>query len=161
MPPLDYAPINHFPRGTGAQTVQVTSVLEQTLWSKSARHRLQELSALPQNWNGYGSPVVNKDAIEHSFTLLSELGKLGMPEPNIVPVSGGGLQLEWRRSGAEIEIEIFPDRSIHFLVVDAAGEMFEGRVSNNGNVAAFTSITCWFLSENKSISDLSIYDGTY
>lgn len=156
MPPLDYGVIAHFPRGTGPQTVQVTSLLEQGLWSKAATMRLKELAAMPENWNGYGSPPVQPEAIQESFNLLTEFAKLGMPEPNIVPVSGGGIQLEWRNLGSEIEIEVFPSRSMHYLVVDSSDEMLEGEIVENGNMAEFTPLTCWFLSGKQSINDLSL-----
>lgn len=161
MPPLDYGITDHFPKGTGTQTVQVTRVMEQTMWSKVARERLKELAMLPENWNGYGSPKIHADSIEESFNLLSEFAKLGMGEPRIVPISGGGVQLEWRNSKSELEIEILPNRSVQFLLVDSFDEMFEGQIVENGNMAEFTPLTCWFLNERESIKELGIYGGTY
>lgn len=159
MPPLDYGPIAHFPKG-GPQTVQVTSLLEQSPWSKAARDRLKELSAMPLGWNGYDSPPIRSEAIRESFNLLTELAKLGMPEPIIVPVSGGGIQMEWLGPSSEIEIEVLPGGAMHYLVVDSSDKMLEGEICENGNMAEFTPLTCWYLNGKQSIDELIVYGGS-
>lgn len=163
MPPVDYPEINrrYFPFAPGTQTVQVTSLINQSLWSKAAQNRLIELGKLPDNWNGYGSPKISAEVIGECLSLLSEVAKLGMPKPAIIPVSGGGLQVEWRNAANELEIEILPDKTMHFLITDCDLEMYEGSINNNNNLAEFTPLTCWFLKEEKSILDLSVYARAY
>ncbi len=78
-----------------------------------------------------------------------------------MPVSGGGIQLEWAGPVSEIEIEVLPDRSIHYLIVDSIEETIEGRIVETGNVAELTPLTCWFLSEKKSVKDLVTHARTF
>lgn len=162
MPPLDYGPVTrHFYADVGTQTVQVTKLLNYNLWSKVAQERLKELAQLPTNWNGYGSPKISSDAIGECLTLLTDMAKLGMPMPSIIPISGGGLQIEWRNAKCELEIEIMPDKSVHYLITDSSKKMLEGSIVNNSNIAEFMPLTSWFMSEKVSISDLSVYAAAY
>ncbi len=74
MAPLDYGRIPNVFDAFGAQTVRVTSVLalEPALWSRESRHRLRQLSEMPENWNGYGSPKIHPNAVQESFALLTD-----------------------------------------------------------------------------------------
>lgn len=94
------------------------------------RHRmlakLAELSALPDNWDGYGSPGPQPAVQEAASALIGILWKAGVPTPHFAPVSGGGLQLEWQKQGRELELEILPHGEIAFLKVYESGEMQEG-----------------------------------
>lgn len=153
MPPLDMPPDVYFSGRLETQSVGVTSVFDQVSWFKSVRTRLQNLASLPENWNGYGSPQIAGEAISESLRIINELAKLGMPEPEIFPISGGGVQMEWQNQGAELEIEIMPDRSISYLLVGDNNEMFDRQIRKNENIAEFTPVTCWFLSSNCSIED--------
>ncbi len=161
MPPYDYVNSVRFPIGLGTQTVRVTPVLLEGSWAKAARERLKQLSNLPENWNGYGSPTIHTDVIEHALSLLSELAKMGMPEPKIVPVSGGGIQFEWMQPMSEVEIEILPDKSIQYLVEDSKGAMLEDQVNKNGSYVEFAPIVDWFVNKRESIDDLRSYALTY
>ncbi len=155
--PLDYAPTRNFACEVTAQWSPVSSILEDNTWKRSAQKKLEQLSKLPENWNSYGSRPVQAEAIEITANLLSDLVKLKMPEPQIFPVSGGGLQLEWKNLGRELEIEIRCDRRIEFLVVDEEGEMYEGQLPNHNSLYEVSFLTHWFNKEGKtSIDNLSM-----
>jgi len=127
---------------------------EAASWSRSARERVQELARLEENWNTYGSPRISDSAVSETLQLLTDIARLGMPEPKIVPVSGGGLQLEWANGVSEIEIEIFPDKSIQYLLLDSQGEMLDGRIHRREDAAEFAPLTAWYLREIPSIEPL-------
>lgn len=152
MAPLDLTP--DWPRRT-AQWIPVTSVMDEAAsWSRSARDRVQALARLEENWNTYGSPAISPEAVSEALKLLTDIARLGMPEPKIVPVSGGGLQMEWANGRSEIEIEIFPDKSIQYLLVDAEGKMLEGQIFRREDAAEFAPLTSWYLKEIPSIEPL-------
>lgn len=46
------------------------------------------------NWDGHGSAAVTKAAIDTACTM------------QVVPLPGGGIQIEWHAGGMDIEIEI-------------------------------------------------------
>lgn len=105
----------------------VTPISKANFWLRLAQRKISELAQLPENWDGYGSLPIQQPAIEQSADVLSILSNLDLPDPQIFPVPGGGVQLEFRQASRELEIEILPDGSIQFLIVQD-GKMREGAV---------------------------------
>jgi hypothetical protein len=87
---------------------------------------VDELANLPENWDGYGSPPIQSAVRRTAYKLVELLDNLGLPNPHFAPVSGGGLQLEWQKEKRELELEIFPNGKVSFLMVEDSGEMNEG-----------------------------------
>jgi hypothetical protein len=82
--------------------------------------RIGELMRLPDDWDTYGSPRIQQPAAQKAVQVLSAAAALEhLPTPQIVPVSGGGLQIEWTSGNRELEIEILPDSSIEYLIAEA------------------------------------------
>jgi hypothetical protein len=154
MMPLDATP-NYFPISVNTQWSSVSTFFEGRSWLRSAQEKLEELSKLPENWNSYGSRPIQSGAIETAANLLSDLIKINMPEPKIFPVSGGGIQLEWENSKCEFELEIMPDKSIEYLIVDEKGEMHEGKLPRYNKLIDVIPLTNWFIKEKNTINDIS------
>jgi len=96
---------------------------------KSSNQRLDELAALPDDWDSYGAPPLSAAAIQHARSLLITLtrqpGPLDGIEVNpahIAPLPSGGVQFEWAGSQADIEVEIDPDGKLAYLLIDRTGE---------------------------------------
>lgn len=96
---------------------------------KTVVEKIAELARLSENWDSYGSRPIQPAAIEKTIELLRELSKFDLPLPQIFPVPGGGIQLEWQNAERELEIELLSDGSVEFLIVDEEGEMREGQIS--------------------------------
>ena len=80
----------------------------ETLADRS-RMAVDELTKLDPGWDGYdGVPVLPRVA-KHALRLLEALGAHTQIVPDVVPLSNGGLQLEWYVGIHEIEVEIAPD----------------------------------------------------
>ena len=80
----------------------------QTLADRS-RAALGGLTKLDPGWDGYnGSPVLPRVA-DHALRLLEVIGAHTQIVPDVVPLSNGGVQLEWYVGVHEIEVEIGPD----------------------------------------------------
>jgi hypothetical protein len=80
----------------------------ETLADRS-RAAIDELTRLEFGWDGYdGGPVLPRVA-EHALRLLEAIGAHTQMVPDVVPLSNGGLQLEWYVGVHEIEVEIAPD----------------------------------------------------
>ena len=94
-----------------------------------AIRRMQELSRLPDDWDGYGSPRVSAPARRSAMGTLSLLRSYAIPSMRIDAVSGGGLQFEWEIGSRTLEIEFLPDGSVEYLVADG-DEMQEGPVND-------------------------------
>jgi hypothetical protein len=96
-----------------------TSTGSKPAWFVSALATVDSIAALPSNWDGYGSPPLAENVRQSAIAILKALNRSDVPEPNIVPVSGGGMQLEWFHEGRELELEILAEpRQAVYLMVD-------------------------------------------
>jgi hypothetical protein len=105
------------------QWYRVTPLSSYPPWLRTALKTLAQLAQLPENWDGYGSPAPQRIAADRASNLLTFLEWDDLPVPQIGPVPGGGIQIEWHVANRELEIEILPDGSGEFLRVD--GEAME------------------------------------
>jgi hypothetical protein len=135
---------------TGQLSVVTSLTSEISFWLQDAQKELQALKKMPENWDSYGSPEITNEASKKVADLLGELARFGMSKPNIFPVSGGGLQLEWQKNARELEIEILPDGNIEFLIVDQNGEMREGKAIG-GDVLRLTQ---WYSRNGNNVMNL-------
>lgn len=87
---------------------------------------LNKLSELGENWDGFGSPPITPVAIASARNLLQELTLDKLPTPYIGPVTGGGVQIELYTPNRELELEILPDGSIEYVIVDEEGRLQDG-----------------------------------
>ncbi len=80
-------------------------------WVEPAVTRLAELFALQPDWDSYGGLPPGLDSVNTAFGVLNEVMSEEAERPWIVPLSSGGLQLEWHRPSGDIEIAIDGDDS--------------------------------------------------
>lgn len=130
------------PRTTIPQWSRVSHVSEEALWSNRLRTKLKEFEGLPQNWDTYGSQQIQERAIEVAKALLTDLAKFSLPEPQLFPVSGGGVQVELASGGRELEIELMPNGSIQYLMVSPDGSMFEAAMPNY-DLESISGLVAW------------------
>lgn len=77
------------------------------LWFSDVVGRLEQYRSYGENWNGYGEKAITVEAVLYTVSLLVEVAMDG-PEPAVVPMSDGGIQVEWYYGETEIEIEVPP-----------------------------------------------------
>ena len=63
------------------------------------------LLALKENWDSYGAPIISKIALDAALRLRNVLAAV----PSFVPMSNGGVQIEWHSLGFDVELEIQPN----------------------------------------------------
>jgi len=63
------------------------------------------LLALKENWDTYGAPIISKIAVDAALQLRNVLAAV----PSFVPMSNGGVQIEWHSQGFDVELEIQPN----------------------------------------------------
>lgn len=87
---------------------------ECAIWLPIALSKLQELSQLPSNWDSYNSRPISRAALAKAAEVLRHIADR-MPAPDIFPVPGGGIQMEWSNDGYEkLEIGILPTGDIEY-----------------------------------------------
>ncbi len=75
-------------------------------WFGDLLAKISELGNLEENWDSYGArPIDPRCALATTRLLLSLLDSR-TPKPCVVPTARGGIQLEWHRAGADLEVRI-------------------------------------------------------
>jgi hypothetical protein len=87
-------------------------------WLRTSLPRLLRLCALEFNWDSYGSPPPSLALVKGIVRLLQLAEKETLPEPEVVPASAGGIQLEWYLGKRELEIEFTATGQIEYLRSD-------------------------------------------
>lgn len=82
-------------------------------WLDPLMRGLADLLTLPVNWDTYGAPPIEWIVAKQAFQLMSDILDVEDPAPWVVPMSNGGIQLEWHENGSDLEIEIEPEGIAH------------------------------------------------
>ena len=74
---------------------------------------ITELMKLPLGWDGYDGLPVQPEVAGRARRFMAAIGEYTPPVPDVVPLSDGGLQLEWFVGAYEVEVVIAPDGTAH------------------------------------------------
>jgi hypothetical protein len=72
-------------------------------WIEPILRRIFELETLPRGWDSYGAVPVSRQHSEAALDFLGLVMTDDLDLPDVVPLADGGVQLEWRRSGLDID----------------------------------------------------------
>ena len=96
-------------------------------WVKDIVPVARRIQSLPTGWDGRGSPPPSANLMTQVLLSLQFAEIETLPAPNVVPVPGGGVQLEWCLAERELEVEFKPDGRAEYLETTvASGESSEG-----------------------------------
>jgi hypothetical protein len=89
----------------------------------SALQQLEAISILPKDWDSYGSEPPTPQAILAARTLIAHAHRQSTSVPYFVaPISGGGVQIEWRGRHSEIEVELDSQgKNFSYLLIEGKG----------------------------------------
>jgi hypothetical protein len=73
-------------------------------WFDPLMQGFVDLLTLPPDWNSYGAGAIDQNIVLYAMNLINGLLGPTSPAPRVVPLSSGGLQLEWRRQGIDLEV---------------------------------------------------------
>ncbi len=102
-------------------------------WVRAAVKKMSQLSHLSENWDSYGARAVDEFLIQRVGEQISLTEAVSLPEPEVVPTSEGGVQLEWDLDSCALELEFCPDGSVLYLYEDRqAPDEDDGELSPDG-----------------------------
>jgi hypothetical protein len=96
-------------RGTEDRGVARVEAPGASEWYGEALERMNRLTDLAAGWNGHGAREVKGDTAMEAVKFLAEVAYPKIAAPSIVPISDGGVQVEWHRGGLDIEISFSED----------------------------------------------------
>jgi hypothetical protein len=114
-------------------------------WKTNAISHVLRLGQLENNWDSYGSPKPSHNVVETALAIINTIPFDDLPFPDVVPVSGGGIQLEWSMEGRELEIQVRADGSLEFLQSENHEPTGEGPITS---VALLLSLVLWLQGTN-------------
>jgi hypothetical protein len=95
-------------------------------WFDIVMQGFADLITLEPNWDSYRGKAIEGAVINRAMTLLDALLKPASPPPSIVPLSSGGLQVEWHRDDRDLEIVFEPRQQPEFYYKSATGVEEDG-----------------------------------
>ncbi len=101
-------------------------------WLGPTIQAFTDLLQLPRNWDGYGAVQVREPIVRKALLMLVGVMEDDAPAPSVVPLSDGGIQVEWHRRGRNLEIEFPAIESPSFYYYEDGSEVeSEGQVSRS------------------------------
>ena len=113
-----HLPWQRWAEGDSTSTMDVIPTSDLPAWLRASVARLLRLCALEFNWDSYGSPPPSLALVKNVISWLRFAEKETLPEPEVVPASAGGIQLEWYLGKRELEIEFTATGQIEYLRSD-------------------------------------------
>lgn len=120
------------------QPTSVVTDQQMPSWLEPTEKRLSSLLGLEPNWDGYGASEVQFDEAVRALQMLIRVLGPDSPQPSVVPLSTGGLQVEWHRGGMHLEIEFEPGHPPAFDYQDESGETTDGQLPRDIEVLTRT-----------------------
>jgi hypothetical protein len=78
-------------------------------WINPLIEQFSRVLAVKTDFDGASARPITADALASTLTLLEETMAWDTVAPQIVPVSDGGLQLEWHCAGVDLEVYVDSD----------------------------------------------------
>jgi hypothetical protein len=87
-------------------SANVWSVRSVPPWIEPLIGRLESVMALESGWDGANGSIITNDALAAALEVLEETMAWDTVAPAVVPVTDGGVQLEWHCAGVDLEVYV-------------------------------------------------------
>lgn len=98
-------------------------------WVREALAEVSELTALAPNWDTYGARPIEAASAARVATFLYDHAYGDLPAPHVVPMTDGGVQLEWHRNDLDFEIAFSEDDAGVYVEDLRTGDVIEEPLS--------------------------------
>lgn len=101
-------------------------------WLDATLQRIADVLTLPANWDSYGGKAIAQSVVDRTLEVLDSLMSPTTRSPSVVPLSEGGLQLEWHLNPHHFEVILSPEEGARYYHYDSRtgaeeSEKVEGR----------------------------------
>jgi len=107
-------------------------------WADAVNAQIARIASLTPDWDTFGSPPPNPNAVAAAVELLREVMPLGLPIPRVVATAECGVTIEWFTSAVEFVIELDEGgRSAVVMFRDRiTGDCTEGAIEDQPDVVS-------------------------
>ena len=104
-------------------------------WLQSVIAKFKQLALLAHNWDSYGAEPIPLDPFKNAVSIVNLLDPHAEP-PEIVPLTDGGMQLEWHRNNIDLELELVVGSvEVYFYdLVSLEGKEYEIEICDLSNL---------------------------
>src|SRR5262245_45803740 len=74
-----------------------------TAWFDASVTGMTHILGLARGWDSYDARPVARRSAQNALTFLARFVEATTAPPAVVPLSDGGVQLEWHRGGLDVE----------------------------------------------------------
>jgi hypothetical protein len=107
---------------------------------------IEELGRLEEGWNGYGADRIEPRMMKTAKAFVTSLA-VSTPQPQVVPMTRGRLQLEWHRGNRSLELEFESPTSIRYLKFDPDRGVEEEESISADDTRQLKELLHWFTAE--------------
>ena len=99
--------------------------------------KFRQISELTDNWDSYGAPPIDEDALGNSAYIVQLGVELSLPLPAIAPGSDAGIGIEWTSDKGDLYIDIAPESETTYALskYGPEPEEKEGTLENRGQIS--------------------------
>jgi hypothetical protein len=125
-----------------SQLVPMVS-FEQLPWLLPALQKLSDLQREGRDIPGVGDLRISEETSAIVRRLLSRIAYRNLAVPQLIPMSGGGVGINWSIPDKEVSFKVFPsDEEIVYVVTDADDKVITDGVFSLGQLASLgTALT--------------------
>jgi len=73
-------------------------------WFDALAQGFVDLLTLPPDWDSYGAGPIDPVLVNTGMNFINGLLGPASPAPRVVPLSSGGLQMDWHRGSVDLEV---------------------------------------------------------
>lgn len=88
-------------------------------WFEATLQGFADLFTLPPNWDTYGAGPISQLVLSRGLSLVDWLMGPDTHAPSIVPLSGGGIQMEWHHNAQYLELVVTPEEGVRYFYHDS------------------------------------------
>ena len=89
-------------------------------------NKLENISKLEENWNGYNCKSIPKEVCDFSANIIRKLGDF---QPKIFPTGRESVQFEYEKNEEYLEFEIFSSKEIEMFRITRDKKEIEKHVT--------------------------------
>jgi len=107
--------------------------------------RLGELAELKPGWDGEGAPAIDSNILIAAREMIGSLPRFVAARPMVVPLTSGGVQLEWHKGRTVLELEFESPDTVHYLKWDPDNEIEEESTLPVTQKEELVALIRWFM----------------
>lgn len=109
-------------------------------WLQGIEKNLRDLLLLQPNWDSYGATAIDEKIVLKAFNLLFSIESKDIPKPVVVPVSDGGIDIEWNIAKIFLSLKIREDGSRFFFADRESGKRDGGPIMDGGKMIHYFAL---------------------